>query len=90
MEFLDKQNQMWLDSLEEDIKAELYQNWIDAQSDEGQDYLEYVIMSYASEDMQKLYNEHYGYTMEDDFFFVTSDQQEAYKECVLKQQELDN
>jgi hypothetical protein len=78
MDFLDRQNQMWLDALEEDVKQELFDNWLAAQSDEGPEYVEHRLMSYASEDMQKLYNEHYELTMADEYYFVPESEHEEY------------
>ena len=85
MEFLELQNQMWLDALEEDIKDELFRNWAEAHADEGPEYLEHRMMSYASEDMQKLYNKHYELTMEDEYYFVSEDEHEEYIKFVNEQ-----
>ena len=78
MEFLENQNQMWIDALEEDVKQALYDGWINSNSDEGDAYVENRLMSFASTDMQQKYNEHYGLTMDDDFYFVHPDKWDEF------------
>jgi|LauGreDrversion4_2_1035121.scaffolds.fasta_scaffold100776_5 hypothetical protein len=78
MEFIESQSQKWLTALEETIKNELFESWRDAHADEGPEYLEHRMMSYASEDEQKLYNNHYRLTMEDEYYFVAEDEHEEY------------
>jgi hypothetical protein len=78
MEFLENQNQMWIDALEEDVKQALYDGWINSNSDEGDAYVENRLMSFASTDMQQKYNDHYGLTMDDDFYFVHPDKWDEF------------
>lgn len=69
MEFLDTVNQMSLDAIDEDIKDHLLDQWIDSIADEGPEYVEYKVMGFAGPILQKQYNEYYGLTKDDDFYF---------------------
>jgi len=70
MEFLEKQNQSWINDLDQHIAQCLYEDWANEHEKEGEDYLENRLMSFASAEMQKKYNEYYNLTKDDDFYFV--------------------
>jgi len=80
MDFLDRQTDMINDLIVDDIKNDLFDNWINSHTDEGLDHLEYKIMQYASEDLQQAYNVHYGLTMDDDNYFVPANGWDEYIE----------
>jgi hypothetical protein len=80
MEFLDRQTDMINDLIVDDIKNDLFENWLNSHVDEGSGYLEHKIMQYASEDLQQAYNEYYSLTMDDDNYFVPANGWEAYRE----------
>ena len=79
-DFLDRQHSMITDSIVEDIKNDLFDNWIDSQFEVGDMYAEHKIMQYASEDLQQAYNVHYGLTMDDDNYFVPANGWDEYLE----------
>jgi len=78
MSFLDDQNQMWIDALIEDVKEALFEDWANSQLDESEAYHEHKLMEFASTDMQQKYNDHYGLTMDDDFYFVHPDKWDEF------------
>jgi hypothetical protein len=78
MDFLDRQTDMINDLIIDDIKNDLFDNWLDSHTDEGSEYVEYKIMQYASEDLQQAYNVHYGLTMDDDNYFVPANGWDEY------------
>jgi hypothetical protein len=80
MDFLDRQTDMINDLIIDDIKNDLFQNWIDSAYEEGAEYAEHKIMEYASEDLQQAYNVHYGLTMDDDNYFVPANGWDEYLE----------
>jgi hypothetical protein len=80
MEFLDRQTDMINDLIVDDIKNDLFENWLNSHVDEGSGYLEHKIMQYASEELQQAYNEYYSLTMDDDNYFVPANGWEAYRE----------
>lgn len=69
MEFLEGLNQMVQDSIDEDIKDHLIEQWANNILDEGSDVLEREIISFASPEIQKQYNEFYKLGEEDGFYF---------------------
>ena len=69
MEFLDGLNQMVQDAIDEDIKDYLIEQWADNLMAEGADVLEREIISFASPEIQKQYNEFYKLEASDDFYF---------------------
>jgi hypothetical protein len=94
MDFIGKQNQSWVDDLDRHIAQNLFEDWAHEQEqkadNEGHDtdlYLEWCLMSYASSDMQTKYNEHYGLTMDDEFYFVSSDKWQEYLDHIGKKAE---
>jgi hypothetical protein len=80
MDFLDRQTDMINDIIVDDIKNDLFENWLNSHVDEGSLYLEHKIMQYASEDLQQAYNVHYGLTMDDEYYFVPADGWDEYIE----------
>jgi hypothetical protein len=80
MDFLDRQTDMINDLIVDDIKNDLFDNWLNSHTDEGSEYVEYKIMQYASEDLQQAYNKHYGLTMDDDNYFVPANGWDEYIE----------
>lgn len=69
MEFLEGLNQMVQDSIDEDIKDYLIEQWADNLLQEGEDVLEREIISFASPEIQKQYNEYYKLNKDDGFYF---------------------
>lgn len=80
MDFLDRQTDMINDLIIDDIKNDLFENWLNTHTDEGSDYVEFRIMQYASEDLQQAYNVHYGLTMDDEYYFVPANGWDEYIE----------
>ena len=78
MEFLDRQHSMINDLIIDDIKNDLFDNWIDSAYQEGAEYAEFKIMQYASEELQQAYNEYYSLTMDDDNYFVPANGWDEY------------
>ena len=78
MDFLDRQTDMINDLIVDDIKNDLFENWLNSHTDEGIEYLEHKIMEYASEDLQQAYNVHYGLTMDDEYYFVPANGWDEY------------
>ncbi len=69
MEFLEGLNQMVQDSIDEDIKDYLIEQWAYDKAQEGVDYLEHEIIAFASPEIQQQYNEYYKLNKDDDFYF---------------------
>lgn len=45
----------------QEISEDLFNNWNNANFDEGPEYAERQFMSYASDELKQQYNEYYGY-----------------------------
>ena len=45
----------------QEIAEDLYENWSNANCDEGPEYAERQFMAYASDELKQQYNEYYGY-----------------------------
>lgn len=56
------------DSIDEEIKQQLFDDWVFEQG-EDMEYLEFAILSSASPEIKKQYNEYYGRKPEDDYYF---------------------
>lgn len=69
MDFLEGLNQMVQDAIDEDIKDYLIEQWADNLMAEGSDVLEREIISFASPEIQKQYNEYYKLNKDDGFYF---------------------
>jgi len=70
MDFLDGLNQMVQDSIDEDIKDYLIEQWADNLLQLGREvWLEREIISFASPEIQKQYNEYYKLNKDDEFYF---------------------
>lgn len=69
MDFLEGLNQMVQDAIDEDIKDYLIEQWADNLMAEGADVLEREIISFASPEIQKQYNEYYKLNKDDGFYF---------------------
>lgn len=80
MDFLDRQTDVVNNLIVDDIKNDLFENWLNTHTDEGSDYIEFKMMQYASEDLQQAYNEYYGLTMDDEYYFVSADGWDEYIE----------
>jgi hypothetical protein len=52
----------------QEIGEELFDQWSNKNLDEGSDYAEREFMAYASPELQKQYNEFYGYKEGDEYF----------------------
>jgi hypothetical protein len=66
--FTDDMNQMLMDSIEHDIKEQLFEDWNNSNLDEGEEYAEFKFMEFAPDNVRQSYNEYYGYVEGDDYF----------------------
>jgi hypothetical protein len=66
--FTDDMNQMLMDSIEHDIKEQLFEDWNNSNLDEGEEYAEFKFMEFAPDNVRQSYNEYYGYKEGDDYF----------------------
>jgi hypothetical protein len=66
--FTDDMNQMLVDSIENDIKEQLFDDWNNSNLDEGEEYAEFKFMEFAPDNVRQSYNEYYGYVEGDDYF----------------------
>ena len=65
-------------ALQQEIREELFDYWYDSCLDEGAEYAEQALMSYASDDLKKQYNEYYSYTYDDEYYLVLSTEWDLY------------
>jgi hypothetical protein len=68
MEFLNTLNQKVLDTLDEEIKEQLFSDWLGAMADEGDTYLEQKMMQFADPELKRQYNEHYSLKETDEYY----------------------
>lgn len=66
--FTEDMNQMLIDSIENDIKEQLFDDWNNSNLDEGEEYAEFKFMEFAPDNVRQSYNEYYGYVEGDDYF----------------------
>ncbi len=66
--FTDDMNQMLVDSIENDIKEQLFDDWNNSNLDEGEEYAEFKFMEFAPDNVRQSYNEYYGYVEGDEYF----------------------
>lgn len=66
--FTEDMNQMLVDSIENDIKEQLFDDWNNNNLDEGEEYAEFKFMEFAPDNVRQSYNEYYGYVEGDDYF----------------------
>ena len=57
-----------IDSIITDIQDNLFNNWMNSLSDEGNEWVDYNFFMYADNDVKKQYNEHYEYTKDDEYY----------------------
>lgn len=70
MDYLDNLDAQVLDELEKDIADQLFQDWLNAQANEGDDYAEHEMMHFASPALRQGYNKFYKYEPEDDYYLA--------------------
>jgi hypothetical protein len=68
MEFLNTLDQKVLDTLDEEIKEQLFSDWLGAMADEGDNYLEQKMMQFADPELKRKYNEHYALKETDEYY----------------------
>ena len=66
--FTEDMNQMLVDSIENDIKEQLFEDWNNSNLDEGEEYAEFKFMEFAPDNVRQSYNEYYGYVEGDEYF----------------------
>ena len=57
-----------MDSIISEIQDDLFDNWMNSLSDEGNEWLDYNFFMFADDDVKKQYNEYYGYTQDDEYY----------------------
>ena len=68
MEFLNTLSQKEQDILDEEIKEQLFSDWLGAMADEGDKYLEQKMMQFADPELKKQYNKHYSLDETDEYY----------------------
>jgi hypothetical protein len=68
-QFLDTVAEHITGAIQQEISEQLFEDWSNANADEGPEYCEYNFMAYASPELQRQYNEYYGYVKGDDYYF---------------------
>lgn len=66
--FSDKLSEDVIDSIQNEIAHDLFQQWSDSNLDEGSLYAEWKFFSYADESLKQAYNKHYGYIEGDEYY----------------------
>jgi hypothetical protein len=56
-------------AMQQEIAEELFEQWVNNNLDEGQEYAEHEFMGYASPELQKQYNEFYNLDPKDQYYF---------------------
>ena len=54
-------------AMQQEIAEQLFEDWNNANLDEGSDYAEWQFMAYASDELKQQYNEYYGYIEGDEY-----------------------
>ena len=57
-----------LGAIQTDIEEHLFEQWNNSNLDEGNLYAEYRFFEFASPEIKKQYNEHYGYVEGDEYY----------------------
>jgi hypothetical protein len=66
--FTDTVGEHILGAIQVDIEQHLFEQWNNANLDEGTDFAEYKFMQFAPDNLKQSYNEYYGYTEKDEFY----------------------
>ena len=70
-QFIDTVAEHITGAIQQEISEQLFEDCSNANADEGPEYCEYNFMAYASPELQRQYNEYYGYVKGDDYYFET-------------------
>lgn len=66
--FTDNMNDMLSGAIQYDIEQHLFEQWNNANLDEGHEYAEFKFMQFAPANVKQSYNEFYGYKEGDEFY----------------------
>ena len=66
--FTDTVGEHILGAIQVDIEQALFEDWNNANLDEGEAFAEYRFMQFAPDSLKQSYNEYYGYTEKDEFY----------------------
>ena len=66
--FTDTVGEHILGAIQVDIEQALFEDWNNANLDEGTEFAEYKFMQFAPRNLKQSYNEYYGYTEKDEFY----------------------
>ena len=66
-QFIDTVAEHITGAMQQEIAEQLFEDWNNANLDEGSDYAEWQFMAYASDELKQQYNEYYGYIEGDEF-----------------------
>jgi len=66
--FEDVVGQHILDGIQVEIEENLFEDWNNANLDEGWQYAEWQFFSYADRNTKDKFNEHYGYISTDEYY----------------------
>lgn len=66
--FTDTLGEHLMGAIQADIEEQLFEDWNNANLDEGEEYAEYKFMQFAPESTKQSYNEFYGYKEGDEFY----------------------
>lgn len=66
--FTDTLGEHLLGAIQVDIEEALFEDWNNANLDEGTEYAEYKFISFAPKSVKESYNEYYGYKEGDEFY----------------------
>jgi hypothetical protein len=65
--FTDTVGEHILGAIQVDIEQALFEDWNNANLDEGTDFAEYKFMQFAPDSLKQQYNEYYGYIEGDEY-----------------------
>ena len=66
--FTDNLGEHLLGAIQVDIEEQLFEDWNNANLDEGEEYAEYKFISFAPASVKQSYNEFYGYKEGDEYY----------------------
>lgn len=66
-QFIDTVAEHITGAMQQEIAEQLFEDWNNANLDEGSDYAEWQFMAYASDELKQQYNEYYGYIEGDEY-----------------------
>ena len=67
--FTDTLGEHILGAIQVEIEQQLFEDWNNANLDEGEKYAEHKFMEFAEPSLQKSYNEFYNLTPDDEYYF---------------------